>query len=290
MAQLLIQGSRGEEVRRLQKNLNAALCNRPVIVDGKNIMPLDADGDFGRLTKAAVIAFQSDYKLRKIDGKVGDETRNALATRVLVITGTITRNNQVPPPPPSPRPVQPQPTPSPIVPPVIIPPSPSKNWLFQAQPAAGLTPPPWLGSGGAIWQGQVALGLVYRTASDGPHWEFGGAFQPSFNSQNSPSDPRYTMQLQGSVNFADPFSRGRFHTALFGQVLLVTNLSPGSFALGGQVGGQISVDIIDDKWNLYSQAGLQLLGTWDLNGPSAGQLTFGPVFTILGTTVQWDIK
>ncbi len=51
---LLIRGSSGEGVRRLQKNLNAALANRQLIVDGKNILPLATDGKFGRLTEAAV--------------------------------------------------------------------------------------------------------------------------------------------------------------------------------------------------------------------------------------------
>jgi len=291
MAQLLIEGSRGEEVRRLQTNLNAALAETRILLDGRNILPLNTDGVFGRRTKAAVERFQRDYKLKKIDGKVGDETRKALAMRVLIIKGTVSRKaNPVPPSPPLPPspPVPPPPRPAPT--PVV-----QKNWLFQAQPAFGLTPPPFLttgGSGGSILTGQVALGLVYRTASEGPHWEFGGAFQPSVNTQNNPTDPRYTLQLQGSVTFADPYRKGRFHTALFGQVVLISNFGPASLAGGIQVGGQISLDIIDDKWNLFSQAGLQLSGQWTLSGDSGGnpgQLNFGPVFTVLGTTIQWDL-
>ena len=42
-----------------------------------------------------------------------------------------------------------------------------------------------------------------------------GAFQPSFNSRNQTTDPRYTLQLQGSVAYAAPWSAGRFHTSLF---------------------------------------------------------------------------
>jgi len=41
MVELLREGSRGEEVRRLQRNLNAALANQVVILDGKNILPLE---------------------------------------------------------------------------------------------------------------------------------------------------------------------------------------------------------------------------------------------------------
>ena len=282
MAQILIEGSRGEEVRRLQRNLNAALAQTRIIVDGKNILPLVADGKFGRRTKAVVLRFQRDYQLNKIDGIVGNETRKALSMRVLVITGTVARNSTKPIPPP-PIPPSPPPKPYPVV---------QKNWLIQLQPALGLTPPPFGSSGSSVAAAQLTLGLVYRTASEGPHWEFGGAFQPGFNSQNTPTDPRYTLQLQGNVTFADPYRRGRFHTAVFGQAQLAMNLSPASFVSGLQVGGQVSVDIIDDKWNLFSQAGVQALGQWTLSGESggkAGELSFGPVFTF-GTTVQWDLK
>ncbi|HKV80726.1 MAG TPA: peptidoglycan-binding domain-containing protein [Candidatus Sulfotelmatobacter sp.] len=295
MAQLLIEGSRGEEVRRLQRNLNAALANQVIIMDGKNILPLETKtGIFGKRTKAAVIQFQSDFKLKLKDGKVGDETRKALAMRVLVIEGSITRNPNPNPSPVAPKPASP-PRPS-VTPVVTTPPPANKHWLFQAQPAAGLTPPPFFSTAGpsaSVLTGQVSFGIVYRTASEGPHWEFGGAFQPSFNSQNSPTDPRYTLQLQGSVTYADPYSNGRFHTALFGQVVALTNLAPTSFAGGVQVGGQISLDIIEDRWNIFSQAGVQLTGQWTLCGQPggcAGQLTFGPVFTVLGTTIQWDLQ
>jgi hypothetical protein len=48
MAQILIEGSRGEEVRRLQGNLNVALAKQKIILDGQNILPLEPDGKFGR--------------------------------------------------------------------------------------------------------------------------------------------------------------------------------------------------------------------------------------------------
>jgi hypothetical protein len=75
--------------------------------------------------------------------------------------------------------------------------------------------------------------------------------------------------------------------------MLLTNLAPTSFAGGVQVEGQISLDIIEDKWNIFSQAGVQLAGPRTLCGQPggcAGQLTFGPVFTVLGTTIQWDLQ
>jgi hypothetical protein len=133
------------------------------------------------------------------------------------------------------------------------------------------------------------MGLVYRTASEGPHWEFGGLLQPSFNSTNSSTDPRYTLQVQGNVAYADPWAAGRFHTQLFAQVVLIQNLLPKSTVAGLQLGGQVSVDIIADRWNLFLQGAAA--GTWDLHddsGNQAGQLLFGPQLT-LGTTIQWGL-
>jgi peptidoglycan hydrolase-like protein with peptidoglycan-binding domain len=305
MPDVLVLGSQGEEVRRLQRNLNAALAKTTVIVDGKNVLPLETKtGIFGAKTKAAVEKFQTDYKLKLVDGKVGDETRRALAMRVLIIRGTVTRDpsptltlRQTPPPNLFPKLTLPQLKPPVPTPPVSEPKPNRPGWLFQLQPATGITPAPFFstngGGGGSITTGQLAMGIVYRTKSEGPHWEYGGVFQPSVNSQNSPTDPRYTLQLQGNVAYADPYSVGRFHTALFGQVALLGNLAPTGLAVAGQLGGQISIDIIEDKWNLFSQAGVQLSGQWTLfdhKGLGAGQLNFGPVFTILGTTIQWDIK
>jgi hypothetical protein len=83
------------------------------------------------------------------------------------------------------------------------------------------------------------------------------------NSLSQPSDPRYTLQLQGSATFADPLSYKRLHTALFGQVVLLQNLDPASTVVGLQLGGQVSVDIIEDRWNLFVQGALA--GQWTLH-------------------------
>jgi putative peptidoglycan binding protein len=294
MADILMEGSHGEEVRRLQVNLNAAI--------GKRYGLLVPDGKFGRLTKLAVERFQKDFKLKRsevpgqpgrFDGIVGPETRAALATRVLIIQGEITRTSPPPPSPPNPHPAPPKP-PAPPGPPTPTPIAPARPFLIQLQPAFGLTPPPFVTRPPAppgqksIVTGQLALGIVYRTASEGPHWEFGTILQPAFNSQNSSTDPRYTLQLQGSAAYADPFlAKGRFHTQLFGQVVLMQNFSPSSTVVGVQLGGQVSVDIINDRWSLFVQG--VLAGQWTLCGDSAGQLQFGPQFTLLGTTVQWGL-
>lgn len=288
MSEILMQGSYGEEVRRLQVNLNAAI--------GKRYGLLKEDKRFGPRTKRAVEFFQKEFRLKKVDGKVGPETRAALATRVLIIEGEMTRVTAPPPPgPPSPppRPLPPKP-PAPPGPSPSPPAAPASPFLIQLLPAVGLTPPPFIVSKGAVptastVAGQLSMGIVYRTASEGPHWEFGGFFQPSFNSVNSSSDPRYTLQLQGNVAYADPWSSGRFHTQLFGQILLVQNSFPKSTVTGLQFGGQLSVDIISDRWNLFLQG--VLAGSWvlhDDSGGNTGQLSFGSGIA-LGTTIQWGL-
>jgi peptidoglycan hydrolase-like protein with peptidoglycan-binding domain len=102
MPEILQQGSRGEEVRRLQINLNAAI--------GRRYGYLNTDGKFGPLTKQAVERYQRDFKLKFIDGIVGPETRNALATRIFLIEGTMSRTETQPQPPtPPPQPPTPPP-------------------------------------------------------------------------------------------------------------------------------------------------------------------------------------
>lgn len=293
MAETLRYGSRGEEVRRLQQNLNGAI--------GQRYGMLALDGIFGDDTKQAVERYQRDFQLNSIDGIAGSETRNALATRVLTVQGGMTRNNTPQPPPqlvPQFRQVQQTPTPTPTpAPPVPTPAPPASPFLIQLQPAFGITPPPFASRSpgppppigpSTLVAGQLAIGFVYRTASEGPHWEFGGAFQPSFNSRNQATDPRYTLQLQGSVAYADPLASDRFHTSIFVQVVGLQNLAPATTALGLQLGGQISVDIIADKWNLFAQG--VVAGQWTLHDSSgpAGAVQFGPQFT-LGTTIQWGL-
>jgi Putative peptidoglycan binding domain len=278
MSEILRQGGSGQEVRRLQTNLNAAI--------GRRYGLLKADGFFGPKTKTAVERYQKDFRLKFVDGIVGLETRSALATRVLVIEGRMSRTDK----PSSPKPPGP-PRPAPPTPGTIVKP-PASPFLIQLQPAFGLTPSPFgsspPSSAGTVIAGQLAIGIVYRTALEGPHWEFGGAFQPSFNSRSQPTDSRYTLQLQGSASYADPLSAGRFHTALFGQVVVLQNLSPATTVAGLQLGGQVSVDIIGDKWNLFLQGALA--GQWTLHDSSgpAGQLQFGPQIS-LGTTIQWGL-
>ncbi len=101
---LLELGTQGEDVRQVQKDLNLhfdepsfqqALKNQ-LKKDNRypaGMKPLNPDGKFGVLTRAAVIALQTDKALSKIDGIVGPETMAALypyavhAARISVTPG-----------------------------------------------------------------------------------------------------------------------------------------------------------------------------------------------------------
>ena len=184
-----MQGSYGEEVRRLQVNLNAAI--------GKRYGLLKEDKKFGPRTKRAVEFFQKEFRLKKVDGKVGPETRAALATRVLIIEGEITRVTAPPPPgPPSPppRPLPPKP-PTPPGPSPSPPAAPASPFLLQLLPAVGLIPPPFLVSKGAAPNastvaGQLAMGIVHRTAFGrsplGVRWFFSTQLQQCKHLHGSP--------------------------------------------------------------------------------------------------------
>lgn len=68
MTTILKSGSRGPEVKRLQEALNVALVPRP---------PLVPDGQFGSLTRSAVLAFQKKHWLVE-DGQAGRATQSCL--------------------------------------------------------------------------------------------------------------------------------------------------------------------------------------------------------------------
>jgi hypothetical protein len=301
---VLTLGSKGEDVRRVQVNLNAAL--------GKRFRHIAETGVFDQNTRDAVLSFQRYFCLT-IDGEVGDETRRALATRVVVITGTISRNFGYWPRATSfgagklqldpnlfitdgdiviPRPLfSSSGSASGSSSPTTVASAPAKShWLFQAQPQQQVTLPPLVfpnpGSGrapGTISSGVISAGFVYRTAADGPHGEFGLTPQFLFNSRNTTTDPKYSLQLQANASFADPWASGRFHSALFLQAVGVVNLAPYNPALQLAPGAQLSVDIIEDRWNLFVQG--TLTNQWNL---STGQYSLIPGI-VLGSTIQWDI-
>lgn len=72
-------GSTGGQVLQLQKGMNAVFKNYKA-------MPLDEDGIFGAFTESAVKEFQS-RSLIGVDGIVGPETKQRLATYGIVLSG-----------------------------------------------------------------------------------------------------------------------------------------------------------------------------------------------------------
>jgi len=302
---ILSLGSKGEDVRRVQVNLNAAL--------GKRYRHIKETGVFDQSTKDAVIFFQRHFRLKMVDGKVGDETRGALATRVVVISGSISRNFGYQPRAASfgvgklhldpdlfvtdgdtviPRPLfSPSVSGSGPSAATAAASAPGKShWLFQAQPQEQVTLPPLVFSDprhgpapGSIASGVISAGFVYRTKADGPHAELGLTPQFLFNSRNTTTDPKYSLQLQASVSYADPWATGRFHSALFLQAVGIVNFAPYSTGLQLAPGAQLSVDIIEDRWNLFVQG--TLANQWSF---TTGQYALLPGFA-LGSTIQWDI-
>lgn len=84
MAITLRNGSSGDDVKRLQMQLNSILKLNP---------PLTADGKFGLKTERAVQAFQAQNKLG-VDGVAGPKTQAALNAKL--------SGKPIQPPPPSP--------------------------------------------------------------------------------------------------------------------------------------------------------------------------------------------
>ncbi|PXY39334.1 peptidoglycan-binding protein [Flavobacterium cheongpyeongense] len=77
--QMLISiGQKGQYVAELQQGLLEA---------GQSLPKFGADGDFGTETRNAVIGFQTDNGLNKIDGLVGPETMGALDNKLVGLKG-----------------------------------------------------------------------------------------------------------------------------------------------------------------------------------------------------------
>jgi len=69
---MLAQGSHGDEVRKLQADLN-----KLHYTDAKG-KPLEVDGKFGPDTKHALESFQRDHHLKQVDGIAGPKTLDAM--------------------------------------------------------------------------------------------------------------------------------------------------------------------------------------------------------------------
>ena len=280
MSITLRRGSTGAEVRALQHALNA----RPYIIN------MIEDGIFGPLTEGAVRSFQRRVHLIE-DGVVGPKTEAMLWTRVVFAETIIRLPVGNPPPVTFARPTltggsitQGAPT---------APPS-SAGFVQQVGVGGQVALAPWLirplpapGTPSApIWSGLISYALVYRTASSGPHVEF--ALNPQFmvNSRVQTSDPRWGLQLNGQVMFADLVAPGRWHLiSPFVQGTGALGFGPGtSFGGGFAIGNQVAFDLVPDRLQINLQTGVAAQWT-NIGTPNAAFSVLGQ--GALGATVQF---
>lgn len=98
--------------------------------------------------------------------------------------------------------------------------------------------------------------------------------------------PRFGLQVNGQVTFADLVAPGRFHlVSPFLQAMASLSMIPGHpFGTGFAIGNQVSFDLITDRLQINLQTGLA--AQWS----NIGQL--GATFSVIGqgaigTTVQF---
>ena len=280
MATYLRRGSSGSKVKALQHALNA----RPYI-------SLDEDGQFGPATEHAVKDFQHRVRLDP-DGVVGPKTDALLWSRALIanvrvqapVTAVPQTSPSVPPPlPPAPPPGAP-----------TAPPATGAGFIQQVSVGGQISLAPWLVSprpspgtpAAPIWSGVVSYALVYRTKSEGPHVELALSPQFAVNSRNQMSDPRFGLQVNGQVTFADLVAPGQFHlVSPFLQATAAAAVDPGAtFGGGFAIGNQVSFDLVADRLQLNLQAAVG--AQWsNLGRPDASFSVVGQ--GAIGTTVQF---
>lgn len=71
---VISKGCKGDGVKWVQYELREAGYDRKFKYNGKTYNPVEIDGDFGKITDAAVRSFQQSCKI-KVDGQVGIMTR-----------------------------------------------------------------------------------------------------------------------------------------------------------------------------------------------------------------------
>jgi hypothetical protein len=152
-------------------------------------------------------------------------------------------------------------------------------WLVRPLPAPGAPSAP-------IWSGLISYALVYRTASQGPHVEF--ALNPQFlvNSRVQSTDPRWGLQLNGQVMFADLVAPGRWHLiSPFLQGSGALNFAPGvSVGAGFAIGNQVAFDLVPDRLQINLQTGVA--AQWaNIGTPNASFSVLGQ--GALGATLQF---
>jgi len=268
---ILKRGSSGPEVRALQHALNA----RPYL-------HLKEDGIYGAQTESAVREFQRRVRLTP-DGIYGPKTEALLWTRVVQaeVVHQVPLNSKV----------AAAPSPAPMSAPAPAPSSGGAGIVHQVSVGSQVTLTPWLvrplpppgTPSGAIWSGVVSYSLVYRTASQGPHVELALNPQILINSRVQSTDPRWGMQLNGQVTFADLVAPGRFHLiSPYLQATAAGSFGPGAgFGGGFAIGNQISFDLIPDRLQIQLQGNVgaqwSKIGTPDASFSVVGQGALGAV-------------
>jgi len=122
------------------------------------------------------------------------------------------------------------------------------------------------------------------------HIELGLGLQYGLNSTTSPTDPRHTVTIVGQGALVDPFVWNRWHIQFFAQAGLAINGIPATgaydwyvthYVLQAQGGGQISYDLIPNRWNLFAQ--FYGGGQYDITSGEGSGIIGGA----LGTTVTF---
>jgi hypothetical protein len=233
---LLLKGMEGEDVRDVQRKLNARYTNFP---------KLDENGKFGKETEKAVRLFQT-WNLLAVDGKVGDCTWAALDTILMVASVTAEPGPQFSPllnrmmemavvnaehasnRKQGPTTLRMRPPPDVGQSPPLLdrmfdkaakelwkrrvfdtmkPPSPGDR-IYQFQGQTGGTAQLGGPSSGSL---ALVIAAISRTSQLDRHWEYGPFLQPQINS----TDPRWQILTGFSVQYTDLWHVHRWHLASF---------------------------------------------------------------------------
>lgn len=252
----LHHGDRGDDVVELQRRLNQILLGK--------VPHIPETGYFGDITRHAVQVAQRLFRIEPAAGYVGPKTRAALNVQVVVIS-VAPAPPPITPAPPAPPQTRP-PTPPPPTPPnrtIIVPPS-TWSWFNVGISLQGQLQNPGVVSG--VIQVMPTLRLrplpgSYFQARE-THIELGLGLQYGLSSMTTATDPRHTVSIVGQGALVDPFVWNRWHVQFFAQAGLAINGIPATsgynwyvthYVLQAQGGGQLSYDLIPNRWNLFAQ-------------------------------------
>lgn len=315
---LLVKGMEGEDVRDVQRKLNARLGLEQKLAE---------DGIFGDNTDTAVRDFQHRNDL-DVDGKVGDQTRDALNTKLAVVmvkvdSGPqsssllnrmldqgqnalnsqqsqqggisdawkrwfIDRHTQGPfltlgDDQDSSGTGQKSPGGDQ---------TPKGDRIYQIQGQFGRTLRPfrnWTPQDGwnatrpdGFWSWGAVFAMTWRTSQEDRHWEYGPLVQVSRNY----ADPAWSTQVAFSVLYADRWHLGRWHLGSFyTQPSLTVPVLRNHLTATVPLGYQASFDVVKDgNCNIFVQG--QVAASIDFK---TWEISFGSG-VVLGATVNIPSK